>query len=128
MESRPLVFVLVALAGLSGGCASYEGVHGVIRVASSTGAAGAPVAGARVSLTCPDVAAPVFQVASDAAGRFAYRLDRPVSNACQLVIEKPGLLPRSLRILDVCAAGDGARVDRCDDAVVTAHLSPTNAP
>jgi hypothetical protein len=129
---RPTVgfgcLVVVGAASLSLGCASYEGVHGSIRVVSSGEAAGAPVVGARVSLTCPNEGGPVFRVESDTSGRFAYRLDRSVSNACQLLIEKPGFFPRSFRILDVCAAGEAVREDRCRSAVVTAHLAAVQAP
>jgi hypothetical protein len=64
---------------------------------------------------------------TDATGRFAYRLDGPISNACWIGVEKPGMVARKVRVLDVCADSNG-ETDRCFDAVVTAHLARQTTP
>jgi hypothetical protein len=125
MRTACIILTLCWPIGMAAGCGSYAGVHGVVNTA---GADVHPVDRATVSMNCPGTTTPVFRVETDGSGRFEHRLDEAVSNACELLVEKPGLVPRRFRMLDVCAEGGRGRVDQCSEAVVTAHLGAAQAP
>jgi hypothetical protein len=112
---------------LLAGCTFHDGIRGSVHAYPETpGGAGAAMQGARVTLTCPE-GQPMPVAETDATGRFAYRLDGPISNACWIGVDKPGMVPRKVRVLDVCADSNGAE-DRCRDLVVTAHLARQPTP
>jgi hypothetical protein len=125
--TRARALVSCGIAAILPGCGGYSGICGTVRVhPDATEGAALPVTGARVTLACPGQSDPVFRVESDGSGRFEHPLREPVSNACLLVIEKPGLVARKIRILDVCV--NSGRKDQCRVAVVTGHLVRLGAP
>ena len=115
---KPSLLHASVLLGALAGCAGPDyGMSGTVKTGSHCQASDGlpqPVAGARVSFTCPN--RPDLMVATtDARGRFAAVATAEAMStdpACQLVVEKPGYLTRRYPLLEVCwdARGGSAPV------------------
>ncbi len=115
-----------ALMGVLGACGSLREQGLLGRVDAGCDGAGGPVVGATVRVVCPGEMAPRMVATSDAAGRFAATMpSAPIPMSCGVVIERPGFVPRSLRLEDVCLDSFGSRApDGCERAAFTVRLVP----
>lgn len=83
------------------GCGAPNHLRAVVKTAACEGPGAQPVAGAAVSLQCPDEK-PRLIGTTDARGRFAYERVGPMRGECSVQIDKQGFASRSYEIGDVC--------------------------
>jgi hypothetical protein len=133
----PTIAVLVA-GLLLGGCAA--GMHVQATVAGARASCGGPaarggegaqpLAGAAVSMSCPQVikADGLSRLGTtDARGVLDFEehpLGRWIHDGCDLVVEMPGYQPKRLPVADVCVEYS---TNHCVHAVVTAVLVRSEA-
>lgn len=88
---------------------------------------GTPVAGATVSMDCPQVvkaSAPSPLGTTDASGGLVMRepaFGRWIHDGCELVVKKPGYATRRFPVENVCL---GYEANHCTRAVIVAELTP----
>lgn len=90
---------------------------------SAPAASAAPatrLAGATVTLRCPNGQAVSFSATADAEGLFVHRTEQRFPLDCELVVASEGYMPRTYRMKDVCARQGGKQT--CDAATLTARL------
>jgi len=91
---------------------------------------GTPVAGATVSMDCPQLikaSAPSPLGTTDASGVLVMReptLGRWIHDGCELVVTKPGYAARRFPVENVCLAYEA---NHCTRAVIVAELTPEHS-
>lgn len=115
------------LVPLLGGCFPGMSVRGRVHEAPEPCKArgvvlepGAPIERAAVTVVCPGDEAPVMKAESDARGRFAVSNGDVMDMACAVHVEKPGYLPRTFSVADLCAVS--ASFDGCHALSLHAEL------
>ncbi len=119
-----LAAISVASGLLLPGCTPGYSIRGRVHepTACTEGAdARRPVSGAKVTLRCPGGTAHL-SAESTADGSFASSQIGVLPNNCDLMVEKPGYLPRIYAVGDLCAVYvDGVR---CTSVALDANLTP----
>lgn len=117
-----LILPLLVLAGLLGGCGTDHYLRGTVRearVCAIDGSDGAPVAGARVRLSCPD--GRTLETTADDAGRVRLALEGSFAPDCRVDVESPAHAPWSITVDDACAWPSGP--EGCVAISISARLS-----
>lgn len=93
--------------------------------ASSANGRGPSVAGAQVTLSCPDEKEAVLGT-TDASGQFAVLYAGLMEAACSVTVRKPGYEPQRFAVDELCLGRRSPKY--CYGVVITADLSPQAAP
>jgi hypothetical protein len=117
------------------GCGVFSATYVKATVAAADGPIPRTLAGASVSIECPQIikaTVPSLLGKTDARGYLDFRepaFGRWIHDGCDLLVEMPGYKTRRLRVEDVCAEYAG---NHCVRARITARLtrepSPSDAP
>ncbi len=83
------------------------------------------VAGAQVTLSCPDEKEAVLGT-TDGSGQFAVLYAGLMNTACSLTVRKPGYQPQTFEVDELCVGRRSPTT--CYGVVITADLSPQPAP